>query len=84
MDVPASSGKVLRRLRYPDKTRALCIDALCINQNDHVKEGSQVALISEIYGNSRHNPHIPWRRRGQNSNRTRMYLEDRGRQESQN
>ena len=55
MDVPASSDRVLRRLRYPYETRTLWIDALCINQDDDVEKSSQVALMYEIYSNTKRN-----------------------------
>lgn len=42
----------LLRLRIKDRSRVLWIDAICINQNDHVEKGSQVKLMKRIYGNA--------------------------------
>jgi len=43
----------LQRLRYPDQSRALWIDALCINQRDEEERGSQVRIMRDIYANAR-------------------------------
>ncbi|KAI2617197.1 heterokaryon incompatibility protein-domain-containing protein [Hypoxylon sp. NC1633] len=40
---------ILRCLRYADKPRVMWIDALCINQNDEVEKGPQVARMGRIY-----------------------------------
>ena len=34
---------------YPDRTRVLWADAICINQADNVEKGHQVAIMSDIY-----------------------------------
>lgn len=39
----------LRHLRYPDRTRALWIDALCINQKDEREKSLQVGMMGSIY-----------------------------------
>lgn len=39
----------LRHLRRPDESRKLWIDAVCINQSDHVELGSQVRRMGLIY-----------------------------------
>lgn len=39
----------LRYLRYPDKTRTLWIDAICINQGDSRERSHQVQLMPDIY-----------------------------------
>jgi hypothetical protein len=42
-------ANALVRLRYPDKTRALWTDAICINQEDDDEKGKQVANMHNIY-----------------------------------
>jgi hypothetical protein len=42
----------LRRLRLPDKERALWVDAICINQDDLREKSLQVSLMREIYANA--------------------------------
>ena len=39
----------LRHLRYPDLSRALWIDAVCINQKDNGERGEQVGRMADIY-----------------------------------
>ena len=39
----------LRHLRYPDKTRIIWADALCINQNDVEEKTKQVQIMGRIY-----------------------------------
>jgi len=43
---------ILRRLRRPDATVVVWVDALCINQRDILERTHQVGLMSEIYKNS--------------------------------
>jgi len=40
---------ILHHLRLPDKTRILWIDAICINQQDNIEKGKQIALMGQIY-----------------------------------
>ena len=40
---------ILLHLRYPDRIRTLWIDAICINQQDGIEKGQQVALMGQIY-----------------------------------
>ena len=40
---------VLRRLRHSSQTKALWIDAICINQNDPEEKNHQVPLMHRIY-----------------------------------
>jgi hypothetical protein len=42
----------LHRLKLKDESRILWADAICINQNDVVEKGSQVKLMTRIYGNA--------------------------------
>ena len=43
----------LQRLRYPDRPRALWIDAICINQVDNDEKNQQVALMGSVYANAK-------------------------------
>lgn len=52
LHVPASAERVLRRLRHHDKLRVVWIDAICINQNDKVEKGHQVAMMAEVYSHT--------------------------------
>jgi hypothetical protein len=49
----ASLSEVLRRVRLSDETRNVWADQVCINQDDKVERGHQVALMSRIYRWSR-------------------------------
>ncbi|KAF1846465.1 uncharacterized protein K460DRAFT_313916, partial [Cucurbitaria berberidis CBS 394.84] len=40
---------VLRNLRLHDRQRILWVDALCINQNDLVERGKQVAMMATVF-----------------------------------
>ncbi|CAM1508928.1 Fc.00g026670.m01.CDS01 [Cosmosporella sp. VM-42] len=42
-------GQALRRLRLPEKTLKVWIDAVCINQEDFEERAQQVNLMSHIY-----------------------------------
>lgn len=53
--VPTSSILALQRMRFPDRTRTLWIDALCINQYDKEERAQQVATMGEIYRYSKGN-----------------------------
>lgn len=53
--VPESSYAVLRRIRLPDRTRTVWIDALCINQNDIREKAQQVSFMGRIYKSSKGN-----------------------------
>lgn len=44
---------ILSKLRYPDQSRVLWVDALSINQWDVEERSSQVALIGKIYSHCR-------------------------------
>jgi hypothetical protein len=41
--------ELLKHLRRPDNTRALWIDAICINQEDPVEKGEQVRRMYDIF-----------------------------------
>ncbi|KAF4996562.1 hypothetical protein FGRMN_4446 [Fusarium graminum] len=42
-------ASALRHLRYPDDTRVLWIDAICINQDDILERNEQVKRMTNIY-----------------------------------
>ena len=44
----------LLRLRRPDQTRKVWIDALCINQNDLDERSHQVSFMKDIYSRAKH------------------------------
>jgi hypothetical protein len=39
----------LKHLRYPERTRTLWVDAICINQDDGVEKSHQVRIMGSIY-----------------------------------
>lgn len=47
--VPASSARAIRRVRLPDCTRVIWIDAICIDQSNLKERGRQVAMMGRIY-----------------------------------
>ena len=47
-DVPASTEEVLRRMRQPDRTRVLWIDAVCINHTGSALRGIEMIMDLEI------------------------------------
>jgi hypothetical protein len=53
VDVPASSASAIRRMRLPDRDRRIWIDAVCINQDDLEERSQQVAMMGDIYGNTK-------------------------------
>jgi hypothetical protein len=46
-------ARALRRLRFPNSTRILWIDAICINQDDKEERSYQVPLMGSIYSLAR-------------------------------
>lgn len=50
--VPRRLETALRKMRYPDKSRALWADAICINQSDTSEKESQVQLMRTIFSNA--------------------------------
>lgn len=50
--IPTNNYAALRRVRSELKPRVLWIDAVCINQDDKVERGQQVAMMSSIYRRS--------------------------------
>ncbi|KAK3673404.1 hypothetical protein LTR78_006637 [Recurvomyces mirabilis] len=49
MMVTASSAAVLRRCRYQHSTRAIWIDAICIDQSEVGERNQQLTLMASIY-----------------------------------
>ncbi|KAE9368201.1 HET-domain-containing protein [Stipitochalara longipes BDJ] len=45
-------GAALRRLRRPKESRAIWVDALCIDQENGEERGKQVQMMREIYENA--------------------------------
>lgn len=43
----------LRRLRFPDRSRILWVDAICINQSDISERNHQLSLMGRIYRTAR-------------------------------
>lgn len=59
VNTTSSAAEVLRRVRRQDNDRLIWIDAICINQREgNDEKGKQVAIMSEIYRNSKAN--IVW------------------------
>jgi hypothetical protein len=49
----ASAGSALRCMRLPARTRTLWIDCICIDQDNSQEKGHQVALMADVFQNSR-------------------------------
>ena len=49
LKITESLASALRTLRSSDKPRQLWVDAVCINQCDHVEKAHQVAQMAKIY-----------------------------------
>lgn len=47
--IPATAAAALYRMRLPDTHRMLWIDSVCINQDDSIERGHQVALMGTVY-----------------------------------
>src|ERR1700742_3305226 len=46
--VTANLEVALRHVRREDEPLILCVDAVCINQNDHVERSQQVSIMGSI------------------------------------
>lgn len=55
MGVSTSCTAILRRARLAHKTRALWIDAICVNHWDPAERSQQLEMMSWIYSHSRGN-----------------------------
>ena len=49
ISITGNLSAALRALRYPDRTRTLWVDAICIDQSNHQECSSQVKHMSLIY-----------------------------------
>ena len=49
MDVHKSAERAVRRMRLPNCSRALWIDAICINQDSITERSQQVSIMHHIY-----------------------------------
>lgn len=50
LKITDSLASALRALRSNDKPRQLWVDAVCINQGDHLEKSHQVSQMAKIYG----------------------------------
>lgn len=55
IEAPASSVRVLRRIRLLHKTRVVWIDAICINQTDIEERSQQVKITGSVYARADRN-----------------------------
>lgn len=53
LDILPSLRAALCRLRHATENRPIWVDALCINQADHVERSQQVPMMGEIYQSAR-------------------------------
>lgn len=49
IDIGQSLSEAMRHLRYTDRPRTLCIDAICISQADVLEKNQQVPRMGDIY-----------------------------------
>lgn len=47
--ITESLSKVLHKFRHLEKTRVLWADSICINQDNEIEKGHQVALMGQVY-----------------------------------
>jgi hypothetical protein len=71
--ISSNLNAALKRLRLPHRERILWIDAVCIDQSNGDERGQQVALMAQIYSESRRV--ICWLGQGNNeTNRAMSFL----------
>lgn len=49
LNLTSSIADALRRLRLPDRTRAIWADQICVNQKDKAERSQQVKLMGSLY-----------------------------------
>ncbi|TGJ81926.1 hypothetical protein E0Z10_g6858 [Xylaria hypoxylon] len=49
MHISGNLANILLHLRYADRPRVMWVDALCIDQNNDVEKGPQVARMGKVY-----------------------------------
>lgn len=49
IEITSNAEAALRNFRRADKARIVWLDAICINQQDLVERGAQVAIMKDIY-----------------------------------
>jgi hypothetical protein len=54
LGITPNLAAALRRFRYPDRTRRLWADAVCINQKYGIEKGYQVQLMGEVFRRAEH------------------------------
>lgn len=52
LSITANLAAALRQFRYSDRQRQLWVDAVCIDQQNHVEKAYQVRLMSQLYRNT--------------------------------
>lgn len=50
--ITSNCAKALRRVRYPDRSRSIWVDSICINQENNDECSQQVQLMRQIYANA--------------------------------
>jgi Heterokaryon incompatibility protein (HET) len=50
LQITATLGCALIRLRHPEQSRRLWVDAICINQKDLREQSTQVGMMTRIFG----------------------------------
>lgn len=53
LSLGSNAVSALRHFRYPDRPRDLWVDTMCIDQEDSVDKGQQVAMMGEIYARAK-------------------------------
>jgi hypothetical protein len=62
----------LQRIRVPNRSIRIWIDAICINQNDNAERSEQVAKMAEIYRGAR--TVLVWLGEGEDTEKDKLFL----------